>query len=593
MANTITLSPQVSLGGSTLATSWQAALIELRIERALNMPARATLRFADPGYALLQGGTAALTTTIEVKGPGGSDTLFSGIITGVGSEQREGEQPELVVVGHDKSYKLGLTSRVNTYIKMSASTIVNQLVSSSGLSATVGSSASSTTMEYVLQVDTDLGMLGELARRCGADWWVDGKTLYFGKPSELTSARKTVTLTLGDGLLSFSARAVPAPETVTVNGWDPVQQQAVTGQSSGASHGVMPTSTLASLANGTATFVSGALGARSSAEAKTLSQALFDLRASAAVEASGTAAGNGTVAPGGKVTVKGAGPLSGSYPVTAVEHVYRPRRGYVTRIRSGDRRPEGLGESARGNGAGMMGSIVGHYGVTAGVVSNIKDPTKLGRVKVTFPGLSPTKESGWARVVALGGGASYGAVFLPEVNDEVLVAFEDGDTRTPVVIGGLFGKSKTIPTTLVNTDQGTVVKRELVSRLGHVVRFLDGTSTDKKAIELALADGVNLVHLGSDKTLITVKSGNNMSIKVGDTSITVAASNGALTIKAATITIQATSQLKLAAPTINVSADSALTLKGSASATLTGGGALTVKASGEVGISGAIVQINS
>ncbi len=593
MTSTITLSPQVSMGGSTLSSSWLGALIELRIERALNVPARVTLRFADPGYALLQSGQAALTGTLEVKGPGGSSTLFDGIVTSVGSEQREGEQPELVIVGHDKSYKLGLTSKVETYVEMGAGTIVSKIVSSSGLSATTGPSLSSPTMDYVLQVDTDLGMLGELARRSGADWWVDGTTLYCGMPNELTSARKTVKLTLGDGLFSFSARALPGPTSVTVSGWDTVQQKAVTGAASGASNGVLPSSTLAGLASVTATFVTGALGARSATEAKALSQSLFDLRASAAVEATGVTAGNGAIVPGGQVTVSGAGPLSGTYPISAVEHVYRPRRGFVTRFRSGDRRPEGLGDGARSNGAGMSGSIVGHYGVTVGVVSNIKDPTTLGRVKLTFPGLSATKESGWARVVALGGGASYGAVFLPEVTDEVLVAFEDGDTRTPVVIGGLYGKSKTIPATLVDSGTGKVAKRELVSRLGHTVRFLDGTSTDKKAIELALADGANSIHLGSDKTTVTVKSGNNLSITVGNTSITVAASSGALTIKAATITIQATSQLKLTAPTVNISADTALTMKSSTEATLTGGAALTVKASGEVGITGGVVKINA
>jgi uncharacterized protein involved in type VI secretion and phage assembly len=595
---TIVLSPKVSIGGSALSTTWQAALLELRVERALNVPARVTLRFADPGYVLLKSGIVSITGTLQVTGPGGDHTLFTGIVTSVGAEQREGEQPELVVVGHDKSYKLGLNSQVKTWITHSYADVLHSLLStsSSGLSATAGPSASSPVLTYVLQVDTDLGMLGEMARRAGADWWVDGTTLYFGKPSELTSNRTTVKLTLGDGLFAFSARAFPAPASVSVTGWNTVTQQAVTGQASSASSGVSPTSTLASMASAMGTFVTGAHGARSSTEASTLSQALFDLREAAAVEATGTAAGNGTMAPGGKVTVSGAGPLSGTYPITAVEHVYRPRRGYITRFRSGDRRPAGLVDGGRGNAESITGSIVGHYGVTAGIVTNIKDPTSLGRVKVQFPGLSASQESAWARVVAMGGGGTHGNVFLPEVNDEVLVAFEDGDTRTPVVIGGLYGKTKSMPgpfATVVDSGSGTVVKREIRSRLGHTICFLDGTSTDKKAIELALADGTNKIHFGSDKTTVTVKSGKNLAIKVGTTSITVAAGNGALTIQAATITIQAKSQLQLKGATVSISADDALTMKGSATATLTGGASLKVKASGEVGITGAIVQINA
>lgn len=588
MADTIALSPHVSLSGSSLAATWQAALLELRVERALNVPGRVTLRFADPGYALLQSGTVSLEQTLKVTDPGGSHTLFQGIITSIGSEQREGEQPELVVVGHDLSYKLGLTSRVKTWSQMPVSTIVSGLVSSYSLSATTGASAS-TTVDYLLQVDTDLGLLGELALRAGADWWVDGTTLYLGKPDELASERATTSLTLGDDLRSFSAKAVSAPKKVSVSGWDTVQQQTVTGQATSASSGVIPTSTLAALATAAGEFVTAALGARSATEADKLSQALFDLRAASAVEASGTAAGDGSMAPGGQVTVSGAGPLSGTYPLTAVDHVYRPRRGFVTRFRSGDRRPAGLMDGGRGNGSAGAGSIVGHSGVTAGVVTNINDPTTHGRVKVRFPGMSSTQESAWARVVAMGGGTARGNVFLPEVDDEVLVAFEDGDTRAPVVIGGLYGSKLTIPTT--DLTGGKVQKRELVSRLGHSMRFLDGTATDQKAIELALADQQNMIHLGADKTTVTVKQGNELTVTVGSTTISVAQGTGAVSIKAPTVQIKATEQIQLSAPKIAIASDGTLTLSGQGMVSVTGA-SVQVQAKAVVGLTGTPVSIN-
>ncbi|MGH9047374.1 MAG: VgrG-related protein, partial [Acidimicrobiales bacterium] len=578
---TVSLTPLVSIGGSALATNWQSALLEIRVERALNVPGRATVRFLDPGYALLQSKSVTLGATFKITDPSGAHVLLKGFVTGIGCEQREEEQPELVVVAHDLGYKLGLTSRVKTWTQVKVSTVVSTLASAAGLSPTSGSSASSATLAYLLQVDTNLGLLGELAQRVGADWWVATTTLYFGTPSELSSARTTVSLTLGSGLRSFSGRAVPAPASVTVTGWNITQQQTVTGQASSATTGVLPTSTLGGLATATGAFVTAAVAARSSTEAKTLSQALFDLRAGAAVEATGVADGNGTLSPGGTVTVASAGPLSGKYAITAVEHVYRPRRGFLTRIRSGDRRPAGIAEGARGRSAGGAGaSIVGHHGVTAGIVTNIKDPTSSGRVKVQFPGMSSTQESAWARVVATGGGATRGNVFIPEVNDEVLVAFEDGDTRTPVVIGGLYGSKSKIPAPTLK--DGKVQKRQLVSRLGHAFRFLDGTSTAQKAIELALADGQAL-HLGSDKTTLTLTSGKAFTITVGSTKITVAANTGALSLSAATISIKATSELKLAAPTISVSATTALTLKG-LTVTVTGSSAVTVKASTEVGI---------
>jgi len=592
MGDAISLSPSVSVGGSALTTVWQAALLEVRVERALNVPGRATLRFIDPGYALLGSGAVSIGADLEIAAPGGKETLFEGVVTAVGCDQREGEQPEVVVVGYDRSYELGLTSQVKTWSQVTVSSVLRDLVSSSGLGTTgdsVGPSAG-VSLDYLLQLDTDLGLLGELARRRGADWWVDGSTLCFGKPDELTARRATVKLTLGDGLLSFSARVLPVPEKVSVIGWDPVQQQTVTGVATSASDGVLPSSQLAGQVHPSASFVAAAHGARSAEEASTLSQALFDLRAAAAVEATGTAAGDGEIAPGGRVTVSGAGPLSGEYPLSAVEHLYRPRRGFVTRFWSGDRRPSGLVEDApRGGGTGAKGSIIGHHGVTAGIVTNINDPTRQGRVKVLFAGMSTAQESTWARMVATGGGSTRGNVFIPEVGDEVLVAFEDGDTRVPVVLGGLYGSKSTIPPP--DVVDGKVQRRELVSRLGHTIRLLDGASTDQKAIELVLAGGLNAVHLGADKTTVTVEQGKALSITVGSTIITVAQGSGAVSIKAPSISLQADQQIQLQAPTITVSADASLELKGQTSASLQGL-SVQLQAEASLQVTGTPVMVN-
>src|SRR5262245_22538227 len=78
------------------------------------------------------------------------------------------------------------------------------------------------------------------------------------------------------------------------------------------------------------------------------------------------------------------------------------------------------------------------YGVVPGVVTSNDDPEKLGRVKLRFPWLSDEVESGWARVALPAAGNLRGVYMLPEVDDEVLVAFEQGDVRFPYVVGGLW-----------------------------------------------------------------------------------------------------------------------------------------------------------
>lgn len=596
MAGAIGLCPAVSLDGQALPAAWQAALLELRVERHVNVPGRVTLRLVDPGYELLGGGTCKLGTTIEVVDPvHNTQVLLTGEVTGIACEQREGEQPELVVVGHDKSHRMGRTSGAQTYLQMSYRDVVTKVAGTYGLSPSVSVTASP--QEYLLQVDSDLGMLGEMARRCGADWWVeaDGRTLKFASPGSWASAG---TLALGSGLRSFSARASGhRPDTLQVEGWDRDQQSLVTGTSTTPSQGILPTSDLAGLvarpgdAFGVTTMVTTVLGALVAEEATQLSQAQLDRQAATAVEARGVADGNGGIGPGTTVDVTGAGPLSGTYPVTGVEHLYRPRSGYVTRFRSGDRQPAGLADAGgpgRGEVAGHGPSVVGHAGVTVGVVTNINDPDKAGRVKVRFPGLSDQQESGWARVATVGGGAARGNVFIPEVNDEVLVGFEGGDSRTPVVIGGLYGQKSTIPPP--DLTNGQVQTRAMTSRLGHVVQFLDGSQPDKQAIELTLAGGQTSMHMGQDKLTITVPSGKPMEIAVGNTKIAVDAA-GALTMSATSISLKADQQLQLQAPTISVSADAQLTLQGQATAALKGAN-VQVQAEGPLQATGAPVMIN-
>ena len=76
-------------------------------------------------------------------------------------------------------------------------------------------------------------------------------------------------------------------------------------------------------------------------------------------------------------------------------------------------------------------------GVVIGIVTNNQDPEELYRVKVKFPWLSEADESNWARIVVSLADAKQNKVEPPEVGDEVLVAFEQGDVQCPYVLGVL------------------------------------------------------------------------------------------------------------------------------------------------------------
>ena len=80
-------------------------------------------------------------------------------------------------------------------------------------------------------------------------------------------------------------------------------------------------------------------------------------------------------------------------------------------------------------------------GVAVAIVRENLDPSGLARIKVSFPWYSRPEDSFWARLATPMTGKNYGTYFLPEVNDEVLVAFERGDIRASYVVGGLWNLS--------------------------------------------------------------------------------------------------------------------------------------------------------
>ena len=198
-------------------------------------------------------------------------------------------------------------------------------------------------------------------------------------------------------------------------------------------------------------------------------------------------------------------------------------------------------------------------GVVVGIVTNNKDTEGMGRVKVKFPWRGDTDESYWARVATLMAGKDRGTFFLPEVEDEVLVAFDHGDINHPYVIGALWNGVDTPPET--NSDGKNNI-RKIKSRSGHEIIFGDEQSKEK--IELHTNAGHTIIlddSAGKEKIEIKDKTGNN--------SITIDSVQNAITIS---------SQMKLSikAQMIEIEAE----------------GMMTIKSGANLTIQGAIVQIN-
>lgn len=166
------------------------------------------------------------------------------------------------------------------------------------------------------------------------------------------------------------------------------------------------------------------------------------------------------------------------------------------------------------------------FGVMIGLVikndsANDSEKPGAGLVKVQIP-LLGMKESNWARIASFMAGKERGAVFIPEVGDEVLVAFENGDVNKPFVIGALWNGKDTPPEK--NSDGKNDI-RIIKSRSGNIIQFSDKSGAEK----------------------ITISSTKDIEIS---------APNGKLSINAKEIEVKSTSTAK-------VEASSDVTIKGS------------------------------
>lgn len=147
------------------------------------------------------------------------------------------------------------------------------------------------------------------------------------------------------------------------------------------------------------------------------------------------------------------------------------------------------------------------HGVVVGVVTNNRDPDAMHRVKLQFPWLSADEESNWARVVSPMAGQGRGLYALPEVDDEVLVAFEHGSIDHPYVIGALWNGKDKPPE---SNDNGSNDHRSFTSRSGHVVRLNDASG--QETVEIIDKSGSNRIVIDTSARKISIEADGDIEI---------------------------------------------------------------------------------
>jgi uncharacterized protein involved in type VI secretion and phage assembly len=139
------------------------------------------------------------------------------------------------------------------------------------------------------------------------------------------------------------------------------------------------------------------------------------------------------------------------------------------------------------------------YEPVIGIVTDNKDPSKLGRVKVKVPILSEKDTSFWVPIIMQGAGKNRGWFFIPEVEDEVLVMFEQGDVNRPLVVGALWGGKDKPP----DKNEGDKNPRRMIkSRQGNKITLDD----EKKLIVMEDGTGKAKITFDSEKNKLIIEA---------------------------------------------------------------------------------------
>jgi uncharacterized protein involved in type VI secretion and phage assembly len=142
------------------------------------------------------------------------------------------------------------------------------------------------------------------------------------------------------------------------------------------------------------------------------------------------------------------------------------------------------------------------YEPLIGLVTDNKDPSKLGRVKVKLPILHKDETTFWCPIIMLGAGKNRGWFYIPEKDDEVLVLFEHGDQDHPLIVGALWnGKDKP-----ADKNPGSNPRRVIKSRAGSKITFDD--EKEQLIIEDGTGCGIITFDAKANKIIIEAKKGD-------------------------------------------------------------------------------------
>ena len=594
----------IKLGGQ-VNYKLEDGLQELIVESTYNMPSMAMLRIvvSEEDKEWLDTEDVAIGKPLEITlgAPGlygGEEQLaFSGEIVAHEHEFSALGKHMLVIRAYDKMHRLHIGQRTRTFTKVTDWKLVQDLAKEVGLTAK-SSDPPGFEHPYLIQNNqTNLEFLSYRARRIGYHLYVKGNELYF-EPHNLGKAQQVGPMILPNDIRHFRIRrsAAQQVEKYEVRAWDYTQHQLISGvkeavKSAWAENGYKQTG------HETGGFqVPGKLydtyhHPLNANEAEAIAGAMALDQAGEFIEAEGIALGDPRIVAGVKIKLDKLSPkYEGDYFVTSATH-YMNSQGYETHFTLSGRYPNSVNhllEGRNGQGGAADGRI---YGVVLGIVTNLgesgQNGNDMGCVKVRFPWMPPAEgnveiESAWCRIATPMAGSGRGFYFMPEINDEVLVAFEHGDVARPYIVGFLWnGQDKPPRPNADVVKSGKVQRRLLRTTSGHEIVLDD--SDDSPCISITDNTGKQIIRIDSNTNNIEIKADGDLSMDVRGNIIMKAGGN---------IQMEATMDIKASSQNLGVETKTNIDMNATGAVSVKCNGPMTTDTKGPYNLHGATVSVN-
>lgn len=514
--------------------------------------------------------------------------IFSGIITGQTLRIDDLIGSALVVECRDEAVKMVVGRKSLSFSKKKDSDIISQIIGTySGLSADV-SATSTVWPEQIQYYTTDWDFVLARAEANGFVVNVVNGKVTVGPPDANSSP--VLTVEYGNNLYEFNAElnAINQLNSVKAQTWDYQTQAMISGSATTSSSGPgnLSSKKLSEVV-GLSDYMLQTGGNIAAADLTTWSKAQLVKSDFSKIQGELKIQGTNLIDPGSYITLGSLGDrFNGDYVVSGVVHDISDGN-WMTDVTVGlsdqwfTEEPDVVAPSA----AGLLPGVQGLFSGT--VKKMYEDPDSQYRVLLDVPLFDANGEGVWARLTNFYSTAGAGAFFMPEVGDEVVMGFLNEDPRYPVILGSLYSSSKIKPFTGLDPDEKNS-KKAIVTKSNIAVTFDD----ENIVLTLATPDKNTLILSDKDKK-VTLEDQNGNSIVMSESGITIKSgkdinieATGNLNLKGTQgVSVESSAgDVQLKGLNVKANADMQFSAEGSASASVQGGGELTLK--------GAMVMIN-